>query len=374
MKKILFIVTQSEYGGVQTHIFQLSQYLKFKGDKVAVMAYPQGWLEKNIKKLGLKFYPNYFLSNKINPIQDFKAMREIKKAILDFKPDLVSCHSSKAGFLTRLVIRNKIPTIFTAHGWGFDPGTPFWRKILILTEKIAAHFCQKIICVSNFHKNLALKYKIAPLEKLIVIYNGVEIKKTQNSKLKNENSKMKIVFLGRLVAQKDPMLLIKAFKKLPLEIKNKTEILIIGEGRKRKILEKFIKKNDLKNFVKILGEIEREKVFSILKNSDIFVLTSNWEGIPRSILEAMSFGLPIIASEVGGIKELINSKCGILIKKGNINELKLALEKLLNNSSLRKKMGKNALIRIQKKFSLKRMLEKTYQLYQEILFKNSQNL
>ncbi|MCD6528138.1 glycosyltransferase family 4 protein, partial [bacterium] len=357
--RIFYLITKSETGGAQTHIWQLSKYFIGKGFKIGVMSYPGGWLEKEVKKLGVKFYPNYFLSNSVNPIQDLKAMKEIKKAIKDFKPDLVSCHSTKAGFLGRLAIRNKIPTIFTAHGWAFTEGTPFLRKRLaILIERIAGEFCSKIICVSKFDKELALKYKIASPNKLVVIHNGVEVEKAKNQKseVKGLEKKIRIVFVGRLAKQKDPLLLLRAFYNLSPELKNKAEISIIGEGPKRKGLEKFIKESKLEKEVKLLGGISREKVFEVLKKSDIFVLISNWEGFPRSILEAMSCGLPVIASDVGGIKEAVDENCGILVKRGDKEGIKNALERLIKNSSLIRKMGEKAKERVEKKFSLDKML------------------
>ena len=159
--KILYLITKSEPGGAQTHIYQLSKYFIEKGNQVAIMSYPGGWLEQEAEKLGIEFYPNKYFSNIPNPFKLFKAMEEIKKIVKDFKPDLIACHSTAAGFLGRLAIRNKIPTIFTAHGWAFTKGTPFLRKsIAILIEKVAGKFCSKIICVSYLDKSLTLNIEL----------------------------------------------------------------------------------------------------------------------------------------------------------------------------------------------------------------------
>lgn len=363
--KIFYLITKSETGGAQTHIFQLVHYLINQGNKIAVMAYPGGWLEEKIKNLGGIFYPNKYLSNKINPLRDLKGMKKIKKGVDDFKPDLISCHSTKAGFLGRLTIRNKIPTIFTAHGWGFTPGTPTWRKILIkIIEKIATFYCQKIICVSNFDKNLALENKIAPSDKIIVIHNGTEIPEKLEKKIIKE--KIKVIFIGRLTEPKDPLLLLEAFNELADELKLKSEILIIGEGEKRKKLLEFIKKNKLNNQVKLLGGLSREKTLKILAQADIFVLTSNYEGFPRTILEAMSYGLAIIASDVGGIKEAIEN-CGVLIKKKDKEGLKKILTKLLKNPQLIQEMGEKAREKAKENFPLEKMLKKTEEIYFDLL-------
>lgn len=385
--KVLYLITKSEIGGAQTYIYQLCKYSISQGNSVAVMSYPGGWLEKKIKGIGANFYPNKFFSNAINPIRDLKALKIIKNTVIDFKPNSVSCHSTKAGFLTRLTIRNKIPTIFTAHGWAFTVGVPIWKKYLaILIEKIAGKFCSKIICVSNFDRNLALKYKIAPAGKLITIHNGVKIIQndadvrqedserrgiinTQDDATDNASQQklIKIVFVGRLGKQKDPLLLLEAFNILPNELQNRSQVSIIGDGPKREMLEKFVKENNLEDRVEFLGGISRENVFKTLRKSDIFVLISNWEGFPYTIIEAMSCGLPVIASDVGGIREAVNDDCGILVKRGDEEAIKNALEKLLKNPSLAKEMGEKSRARVKKEFSLEKTLRETEQIYKEML-------
>jgi len=361
--KIFYLITKSEPGGAQTHVYQLSKYFIEKGNQVAIMSYPGGWLEKETKNTEIEFYPNKYFSNIPNPFTIFKAMKEIKRVIKDFEPDLIACHSTAAGFFGRLIIRNKIPTVFTAHGWAFTKGTPFLRKIIaIIIEKIGAKFCSKIICVSNFDKNLVLKYKIAPIEKIEVVHNGVNFQDYQFQK----NDKQSIVFIGRLAKPKNPLLLLKAFNNLSPELKNKTNISIIGKGPKLRRLKKFIKIKGL-NQVSLLGSIPRKEVFEILKRSDIFALISSWEGFPYTIIEAMSCGLPVIASDVGGIREAIDNKSGILVKRGDQKQIELALEKLLKNPSLVKEMGENAREKSRNEFSLDKMLKKTEQVYMHLL-------
>jgi len=360
--KIFYLITKSEAGGAQTHVMQLSRYMKEKGHEVAIMAHPGGWLQKEIKKSGSRVYSNPYLSNSFNLLKWIRAIKEIEKAVEEFKPDIVSIHTTVAGFLGRLAVRSKIATIFTAHGWGFTQGTPFLRKVMVfLAEKIASKYCQKIICVSDFDRSLALKCKIAPQEKLIAIHNGIEI--VDSSKKEINPLAIKIVFVGRLSKQKDPLLLLKAFSALTQNIREKSEILIVGEGEKRKELEDFVSKNKLEVKVKLFRALEREEVFEVLKNSDIFVLPSNYEGFPYTILEAMSCGLPVIASDVGGVSEIVDENCGILIKRGDEDGLKKALEKLIEDPSLLLKLGENAKKKIKKNFSLGKMLIETEEVY-----------
>ena len=363
--KILYLVTSSGVGGVSTHISQLSRHFKDKGWEIAVMSRPGGWLEEDVKKIGIKFYPNSYFSNFPNPFAWLKAKKEIEKVVSNFEPDLISCHSTVAGFLTRIAVKNKILTIFTAHGWGFTMGVPFFRKIpVILVEKYISRFCSKIICVSDYDKNIALKYKIASLEKLTVVHNGVEIKEPQILNLKPQEEKIRMVFVGRLAKQKDPLLFLEAISELEQGLKEKLEVSIVGEGPKRKKLENFIKKNNLK--IKLLGELKRERVFEVLKQNHVFVLISKWEGFPRTILEAMTCGLAIIASDVGGTREAVDKSCGILVERGDKEGVKNAIQCLLENPQKIENMAKNAQNRVREKFSLEKMFKETEKVYLSI--------
>lgn len=381
--KIFYIITKSERGGAQTHIAQLSKhFLEEKKEigpssskrsqspaEIAVMSYPGGWLERHVKKMGGTFYPNPHLSNSINPFQDFKAVSKIKKAVEEFQPDLVSIHSTKAGFLGRLALKNKVPVVFTAHGWGFSEGVSIFRKyIIILVEKLASRFCSCIICVSEFDKQMALEHKIAPEDKLVTIYNGIEVEESPSpgSSKQKSRSCIRIVFIGRFSKQKDPLLLLKAFRDLREDLKKNVEVSIIGEGPRKPFLERFIKDNQLKE-VELMGSLSRERVKNILGKSDIFVLTSNWEGFPYSVLEAMSYGLAVVASDVGGVSEIVGNKVGILIKRGDKNSLENNLEKLIEDSKLRNQLGEKAFNRVKEKFSLERMLKKTEKVYRSVL-------
>ena len=367
--RIFYLITKSTTGGAQTHIYQMSKYFIGEKNEVAVMSQPGGALEQKIKKLGALFFPNQFFSNNLNFFKIFKAIKEIKKVIEDFKPDIISCHSTAAGFLGRIATKNRVPTIFTAHGWSFNPNVPWGKRgLAFLAEKIVSSYCSKVICVSEFDKELAIKYRVYPKERLKVIHNGVEVQeKRENIFSSLESEKIKIIFVGRLNKQKDPMLLIKAFNSLDLKIKNKTEISIIGDGPKKWELEKFIRKNNLEKKIKLLGDLPQKEVFKILRESHLFVLTSNWEGFPRSILEAMSFGLAVVASDVGGVRESVSEENGILIKKGDEESFKNALERLLKNPSLVEKMGREGWRKARDEFFLEKMFKETESLYESIL-------
>lgn len=356
--RILYLITKSEIGGAQVHVRDLMHSMMADGHTVGLMSYPGGYLEDEAKNIGATFYPNLNFSNSFNPLNAVYAILNIRKDVKDFSPDLVSIHSSSAGFLGRLAIRKKVPTVFTAHSFAFTEGAPHLRKIVaIIAEKIVARYTDKIICVSDFDRKLALKYRTTPAEKLVTIYNGVE------SNVLNDTSRENIIIAnGRLAYPKDYGLLLEAYKVANL---GDMRLEIIGDGPDRQIVESKIIELGLVGKVSLLGNLTQRAVREKLSQSKVFVLVSKHEGFPLSILEAMSAGLPVIASRVGGIPEEVDSACGILVS--NIKEDIAQALITLSSESKQKQMGESARKTFEEKFTLNKFLEATKKVYRDIL-------
>lgn len=365
--KIFFLITKSEAGGAQTHVAQLTKFFVSRGDKVEIMSAPGGWLEHEAHRLGAQFFSNPFLSNSTNPMRLLKAASVLSNAISKFQPDLVACHSTMTGLLGRLTIRNRIQTVFTAHGWGFTQGAPLLRRILLpILERMAARFCSKIICVSQNDLALALNYRIAPQNKLVQIYNGIEIPKPQRSN--HQRSTTNLFFVGRLAPPKDPSMLIRAVSELPKDLQERVIVTIIGDGPQMTALQDLVHETHLDSRVNFSGALTREQVLERLQTeADLFVLLSHFEGFPYSILEAMSCSLPIIASDVGGIKEAVTPDVGILIEHDDLETLVHALAQLIENPDERRQMGQRARAKSQNEFSIEQMCDKTLTVYQSLI-------
>lgn len=364
--KILYLITKSEIGGAQTHVAELCNYFKIKNHEVVVMSSGNGWLKNECDKIGVSFVNNKFFSNSANPARLYRAMKEIKKCVVEFKPDIIHCHSSAAGFLGRIAIKNTIPTVFTAHGWAFDKGTPLLRRIVaILVEKAISKYCFKIICVSNFTKQEGLKWKVCEDKKMEVIYNGVSLAEPDKPVVKNIQSKIKLIFVGRFSKQKNPLLFLKALVNLPEDCRKNLEISLIGNGPDKKKIEKFIKNFKSLPKTEIFSTLTPVEVKKYLAQSDVFVLITNWEGFPYTILEAMSCGLPVIASDVGGINEAVNEQNGILVNN-EVGQIREAILKLVNDKDLRLRLGKQGRQDVIVKFSSEQMLEKISKVYNNI--------
>lgn len=352
--KILYLITKSEIGGAQVHVRDLMQSMVKDGHDVALMSYPGGWLTKEAENIGIKFYANQNFSNSLNPLNALKAILNIKKAVKDFSPDLVSIHSSGAGFFGRLAIRGRIPTVFTAHSFAFTDGAQAWRKIIaIVAEKIVARYTNQIICVSDFDRRLALRYRIAESEKLVTIYNGVGSAGVGGA----EREKI-ILANGRLAYPKDYMLLLEAYKLANLD---SFRLEIISDGPDRGKIERKISELNLESRVVLLGNRTQAEVRKKLLQSKVFILISKHEGLPLSILEAMSAGLPVIASSVGGISEEIDCSCGILVVNTK-EDIARALV-TLSDEITQKQMGEFARQKFEEKFTLDKFLEETKKVY-----------
>lgn len=364
--KILYTITKSEAGGAQTHVFQLAKYFKDRGHEVAIMSYPGGWLENKSREIGVIFYPNKYFSNSLDPFRGLAAINKVFSCVKDFKPDLVHCHSSAAGLWTRLAVLNAIPTVFTAHGWSFNDGVPAWQKFIgVATEKYCSIFCNKIICVSEFVKNLALKYKIAPESKLEVVYNGMEDFAPIS---KDWAGKLRIVFVARMARPKDPETLISAYAALSAESKEKTELHIIGDGpllNKARALAKVLAIDPKITFH---GELERGKVLEFFKTTHIFALPTLWEGLPYTVLEAMALGNAVIASNVGGLSEAISNECGFLLPN-DLFAWTGILEYLVRNPFKTQKLAEAASLKVKDKFSLSKSCSEISKQYSFVLEK-----
>ncbi len=366
--RVFYFITKSENGGAQTMLSELCRGHIESGDTVALMSHGGGWLEMKCKELGVTFYDNQYLTNTLNPFRVLKAMREYRNAMHDFKPDVISCHSSVAGFIGRIGAWNKYPVVFTARGWGFTNGVPLWRKIIaIIAEKFSSHFCKKIICVSDFDRNLAIKYHIASPSKLVTVHNGVNVGGKQWTD--RNDGRVVIVFNGRLAVPKRQDKLVRAFAKLPVELQAKAEMMCIGGGPFEKPLRELAKQLGVSNKLTITGEVSREKCIEIMAQSDLFVLISDWEGYPVSIAEGLQVGLPVIANNVGGVAEMVNETVGALLPtRGYESLFQEKLTWFITHDAERKQKGADA-FKQGNAYTQKEMKEKIMSIYHEIMTK-----
>lgn len=364
---IITIITSSDIGGAQIHVKDIAVALQAYGNKITVLVGSEDpEFPEMLKELNIPCRIVNNLVRNIDPKKDFKAYKEIRQIMQEIKPDLVTLHSSKAGILGRLAVYfEKIPSTFTVHGWVFTNGENKIKQIIYRNiERIGALFPTHLIAVSHYDGKIGLQQKVCKSNNITVIQNGMpDIKPALMAKAENEPPKL--IMIARFAKQKDHVSLIEALaelRELPWELN-----LVGGDGGLLAQTEDKIKSLHLNDKIHILGY--RSDIDELISNSQIFVLSSNWEGLPLSIIEAMRAKLPVIASDVGGVNELIvNDETGYLINSKK--DLVYALKTLITNSDKRQDMGNKGRDNYDKYFNLNIQLEKTFDLYNKLLNQN----
>lgn len=373
MKKVLHVVTLSEWGGAQHIVYLLAKYLRSEYE-ITVACAPGGLLVDRLRAEGIRVIEIPDLCRNPHPIKDLRALWRLYRLMRAERFDIVHTHSTKAGLLGRLAARLAgVPIIlFTAHGWAFSEGRSWpWRWLLAQVERLPALFSTKIICVSEHDLQLALQFRVAPSEKLTVIYNGIDPspfaslpdKRELRRELGFSPSETIITMVGRLAPPKDFDTLFTACEQLAVW---GWKLLIVGDGLLRSRLARAIEAQDLQHRVLLLGE--RGDVPRILKASDIFVLSSRWEGLPLVVIEAMLAGLPVIATCVGGLPELVkDGVTGILVPPRDPTALHHALGQLLSDEKLCQRLGIAGQRRALERFTVERLIAQVRDLYHRAL-------
>lgn len=268
-----------------------------------------------------------------------------------------------------------------AQGWTNDYITDFQERIyskkierMKKRRKKILIKADKIIVVCNFLADLAIKIGVAK-EKVKLIYNSIDFKKsTPESKIgireRFSNDSKLIVYTGRLVPWKGVDTVIKIMPVL-IEKLGKVHFLILGDGPEKNELKELVSSMNLTDNVHFEGKIEQEKIIDYLKEADLFVLNTNYEGLSHTILEAMAAGIPIVTTKVGGNPEILeNEKSGLLVNYDNKEELSRAIIRVLSDENLRDSLIKNARNKLEK-FKWADTVKKTIEVIKETVYEQS---
>ncbi|NQU77858.1 glycosyltransferase family 4 protein [Candidatus Falkowbacteria bacterium] len=378
-KKILYIITQSEFGGAQRYILELITHLNPEKYDITVAAGPGGDFLGRVKAQNFNIWRLKHLSRSINPVKDIKAYLELKTLINTTKPDILQLHSTKTGVLGSLAVKKRsmvngqwsMKVIYRIGGWAFAEDIPFWKKWLyIKAEKWTSKYKDIIINNCEAQRQLAIKFGIAPASKIITIYNGLDLEKlnflpreqARQKLMINDQSSMIIGTIANFYKNKGLEYLIQAASKLKSKLNVQWSMVIIGDGIERQNLEKLIKESNLENQVILPGKIK--DAWQYLKAFDIFVLPSIKEGQPWAVLEAMASKTPIIATNIAAIPEMIeNNKSGLLVNPKDPKAIASKIEHLIENPEIAQDLSKNAKNTLEQKFTIQNMVQKTEKLY-----------
>ncbi|MDQ3047614.1 MAG: glycosyltransferase [Bacteroidota bacterium] len=395
MIKVLRIINRFNIGGPTYNVAYLSKYMSADFETLLVGGAKDDSEESSdfiVKNLDLSPVIIEEMKREIDLKNDYAAYKKIKKIILDFKPDIVHTHASKAGTLGRLAAYScgvKV-IIHTFHGHVFHSyfgklKTTFYKNI----ERYLASKSTTIIAISEKQKEeLASTHRICKAEKVQVIPLGFDLNKFQTDQENKRNAfrqkysvgndEIAISIIGRLVPVKNHEMFLKAVKIVASKTKFKLRVFIIGDGESRKELENKAKElglpfNDgasdktpaLITFTSWIREID-----VALAGSDIIALTSFNEGTPVSLIEAQAANKPIVTTRVGGIENVVlPEETAFLCPNNDEQTFALNLLKLTEDDSLRSSMGRKGWDFVKNNYHYTRLVNDMEKLYRKLLAK-----
>lgn len=310
--------------------------------------------------------------------KDLQAVFRLRKCIKQVNPDIVYCHSSKAGALGRLAVLGMRKTVvYNAHGWAFNMKCSR-IKVLIYkyVEKFLAYFTDSIICISDFEKESALRNGVGNQQKLQVIYNGVDVDaietnisttKLSRAQLNVPENAYVVGMIGRISDQKAPDTFVKMAEIVKRSIPE-AFFVIVGDGPERAEIESMILAKGLQQSFFISGWVSNSNDYMTL--FDVGVLLSRWEGFGYAIVEYMVAKKPVVATRVDAIPDIIKeNENGLLVDVDDYKNAALQVMRLYPNDLLRKNLVENAYKMVLRKFTIERVVEEHEKLFAELLQK-----
>ena len=368
-KRVLFVITQSEPGGAQRFVLNLLTHL----DKdqyeamVAIGNTGNGNLFRALHAEGIPTHRLLHLVRDISIKEDLKAVSELRKLIKEYRPTTVFLNSSKAGFIGALAARcptklKNTKIVYRIGGWSFnDPGTRWQKWSWKVLEWVSAKW-KDVIIVNNQHDfDRAIKLRIKPRKKLVLVYNGIETYKLDLMSRDEARTKLEIPadkYVVGTIANLYPAKGLEYFIRTAYHFQNKDDLVffVIGDGKERPELEALIKDLGLERKVFLVGQLT--DAFKYLSAFDIFILSSVKEGFPWALIEAMAAKLPIVATRVGAVPEIIeDGKNGLIVEPGDPEAMAGKIKEIMDSSHLQKELGIQAHQTVLFKFELDKMVQ-----------------
>lgn len=383
--KILFVITQSEMGGAQQFLAQLIGHLDRARFELVVVVGKDGGDELK------KFLPDdvpYIIAKSLRRdphiLQDIRSLFELRSLYKKINPDVIFLNSSKAGFngslATHLWPSIQIPVVYRIGGWAFNDPQSFWKRwFSVVLEKVSAPWKDHIIVNNKKDFQDAERLHIQPRKEITLIHNGIDLESTVWS---SEAARVQLienivrngyasasVFRGKRIvgtvanfyATKGLEVLIDASRKLPDDVVT----IIIGDGQLRLSLETQIRKNNLQNKVILAGRLPNAERY--VPAFTVFALPSRKEGFPWAILEAMRARVPVVATSVGAIPEIIESdNSGVMVPPNDTEAFANALMHLLRDPDLQQKFTVHAFEKLKREFTVQHMTEQYVQLLEKL--------
>ncbi|OGV39574.1 MAG: hypothetical protein A2X48_13135 [Lentisphaerae bacterium GWF2_49_21] len=378
----ILLVLEATAGGTRRYITQVLSHLdlnRFEPVLFCATNRDPAFLQdiELIRKRGIKVLV-FPMEREISPISDLLLILKMTTAIKREKPDIVHTHSSKAGIIGRTAARlaGLAKIAHTPHVFPFEMAVGgFKRKFYLFLERIAAKWTTLLIAVSEAEKAVALEYGLFNDKNTLVNTNGIDpglwpmADAGERGKLREQFGIPKDVFVvgmvGRFMPQKGHRILIEASEIL-LKKNNNIHFVLVGDGElKNEIRDMTVLNKTEENFHFFE---QTDKIAPYYAMFDCLVLPSLWEGCPFTVMEAMAMRIPVIASSVGGVKEIVEDKVsGLLVPPADTGSLARAIEKLCEDRKLCERLGEKGHQRILEKFQLSESIRRLEDIYQKMI-------
>lgn len=361
--KVMQVITKGEAGGAQTHVRTLCQALADQACFVAAIggADASSALGEGLDALGVPVHRVPQLSNSLSPWRVLAALRALLRLIREHQPDMIHAHSAAAGVVTRIAgWMTGTPVVYTVHGFGFKSQAPMLqRSAAWLAEWLLARFTSHMICVSDHERQLARRLPI-PSDRVSVIANAVA---DTPERADPGDSRLRIAMVARLARPKRPDLLLQALALLRDRLGHEVPASLIGGGPDLPAQRALGRQLNLRA-VDFTGDVD--DVPRRLAEHTIFVLMSDHEGLPISVIEAMRAGLAIVVSDLPGVRELVLPGQHGLLVPNQADALASALAQLVASAQLRIRFGQAARQRYEALFNPSRMALSVMAVYDQI--------
>ena len=358
--KIRILHVAQAAGGVDCYIRMLLKYLdKEKFENILVCSHD--FDGEDYKDL-VESFEQIEMTRAIGS-NDLRAIGKVRKLIKKYTPDIVYAHSSKAGAIARVAdIGMRNCCIYNPHGWAFNMRCSTRKKTMYTAiEKIAAPFCDKIICISDAEKQSALEKKICKVDKLQVIFNGADIEayeKEVHGSVKRKDLNIPenafvVGMVGRMSLQKAPDVFVKMARLVKDRIPN-AHFIFVGNGEQEYEVRKYAEENGFNDSLHITGWVDNP--MSYVELFDVACLLSRWEGFGLVLPEYMMAGKPIVASRVDAIPNIIrDGENGLLVSVDDPVGTYKAVMQIYQKDELKDKLVAQGIEDVHNRFNARRV-------------------
>lgn len=374
MTKVVHIITRLDFGGAQGNTLHTARNLDKARYEASIICGHSGDLEHRVSDGNIRYAEN--LVRQVSPLKEIKAFFELRRLLLALKPGIVHTHSSKAGILGRLAARSAgVPVIVhTFHGFGFHPlQHPLVRGLYVFLEKVCARFTDALVFVSRSNQETALALRIGDRARYRLIRSGVPLaaypartdRAGKRAALDLEETDTVVLSIGNTKPQKNPGHFIEAARRLA-PVFPAARFVFAGGGSDLEKYREQVRSLGLEKVCRFIGW--REDTAELLAASDIFAMTSRWEGLPRALVEALKTGLPSVCYAADGVSDiLVTGRNGCLIEAGDLDAFCAALGKLLGDAGLRARLAAGAAATDLGEFDIDFMVRQQEELYAGLL-------